>query len=134
MPPKKQRYLHLNKKLFKCNVKHSDTPSYSNQDEDVALKDMAQDDDIVASSDDIYFEEVPIDMRHVEVINEESVLTNSPIQLHAAAYINSCIGFDTTGNKIPNELMGQWCFNLSNANKTTQSQVPQGTSGNYNYL
>ena len=75
MPPKKQRYLHLNKNTyFKYNVKHSDTPSYSNQDEDVALKDMAQDDDIVASSDDIYFEEVPIDMRHVKVINEEFML------------------------------------------------------------
>ena len=43
---------------------------------------------------------------------------------------NNCIGFDITGNSISNSLMGQWCFNLSNAYETIQSVLPQGISGN----
>ena len=127
----KKRYSYQNKKIYfgcKRSSKETYPSSYSTLYEDVPLMDMAQDDDIVASSVND-FEKDPTDMLHDETqaINEDE--SNSPLHIHEAAYINNCIGFDTTGNKIPNELMGQWCFNLSNANKPTQSQVPKGTSG-----
>ena len=73
-------------------------------------------DDIVAPSNHTGYEDVEVLGMHIDEAK--------------ATFPINCIGFDTAGNIISNSLMGQWCFNLSNANETIQSSLPRGISGN----
>ena len=95
-------------------------------DNDAMETDYAHDDTIVSHSEPSSFMDVT-DLARTR--NNTSNQNFSTITSSSTTFINHCIGFTNADKSIPNELMGQWCFNLSESSRSTQVLLPPGTSG-----
>ena len=121
----KGRYKFLSNKKFFANSKVAAQSSTS-----VSHRSLAKHHDSKLKNHDLMEEMASVDPSTASFDACSSSATLNDVDMQPPTiYINRCLGFNTIGNEIPNQLIGKWCLNLKETDQIIQSLLPVGTFG-----
>jgi len=126
----RKRYRFLSNKNY--NVKANPAVNSTSARERMPIASNAEDqgwDDIMMMDEDSpsISDEETIGMATSIDHSSTSVASNVVDMQSKIFYNNRCLGFNTAGNSIPNQLIGQWCLNYKETDVLIQNLLPIGT-------
>ena len=134
---KRYKFLGNNKYNVKANPAVNSTSGRERMPIAGNAEDQGGDDDIMRMDEDLpsISDEETMGMATSLDHSSTSVVASNVVDIQSKIFYNNrCLGFNTAGNSIPNQLIGQWCLNFKETDVLIQNLLPIGTFGNIKFM